>query len=63
MPYDVLFSGGKNVIYSAGISENNRLENGASFDARIHPSLAVEKSQNSLSTGYKDVSLSGIETM
>lgn len=47
--------GGKNVIYSAGISENNRLENGASFDARMHPSLAVEKSQNSLSTGYKDL--------
>ncbi|KAJ8446509.1 hypothetical protein Cgig2_027471 [Carnegiea gigantea] len=55
--------GGKNVIYSAGISENNRLENGASFDARMHSSLAVEKSQNSLSTGYKDASLSGIETM
>jgi len=49
------------VIYAAGMSENNRLGNGGGSDARMHSSLAVENSRNSLSTAYKDVSLSGIK--
>lgn len=47
--------GGKNAVHSAGMTERIRVGNGASSDARVNSSLAVEKNWNSESTAYRDL--------
>lgn len=47
--------GGPNAIYSGGVTERIKVGNGASSDARMHSSLAVERNWSSDSNAYKDL--------